>query len=115
MQTNNPFELILTKIEQLQTTVNTLSENARKPAPKQNDNPDRLLDLPEVADMLRKPLATVRYYIHHRNLPAIKVGKSYVVKLSALLSWVEEFNGERKTPADSIDPMLANRKRYRKP
>jgi len=115
MQTSNPFELILTKIEQLQTTVNTLSENARKPALKQNDSPDRLLDLPEAADMLRKPVGTVRYYIHHRNLPAIKVGKSYVIKLSALLMWVEEFNDGKKVLEGAIDPMLAKRKRYRKP
>jgi len=115
MQTSNPFELILTKIDQLQTTVNTLSEISQKTPPQQNDNPDRLLDLSQAADMLRKPVGTIRYYIHHRNLPAIKVGKSYVVKLPALLSWVEEFNGGKKTSAGPVDPMLANRKRYRKP
>lgn len=112
MQTINPFELILTKIEQLQTTVNTLSENSKKTMKPPNYSPDRLLDLIEAAGILRKPVGTIRYYIHHRNLPAIKVGKSYVVKLSALLSWVEEFNDKAAVPEN---PMLANRKRYRKP
>jgi hypothetical protein len=115
MQTINPFELILTKIEQLQTTVNTLSENSKKSTKPQNESPDRLLDLPEAADIVRKPVGTVRYYIHHRNLPAIKVGKSYVVKLSALLLWVEEFSRKGGAETTSGNLMLANRKRYRKP
>ena len=113
MQTINPFELILSRLDQLQSTVDILTENKHKSANTDVSNPERLLDLTEAAQVVRKPVGTVRYYIHHRNLPAMKVGKSYLIKLQALLDWVNEFN--KKEPVmDVPDPMLENRKRYRK-
>ena len=113
MQTINPFELILSRLDQLQSTVNSLADNNQKPATTDLINPERLMDLTEAAQIVRKPVGTVRYYIHHRNLPAMKVGKSYLVRLQALLDWVNEFNN--KEPVKDVpDPMLENRKRYRK-
>ena len=113
MQTTNPFELILSRLDQLQSTVNNLADNNHKPAGTDIFNSERLLDLTEAAQVVRKPVGTVRYYIHHRNLPAMKVGKSYLIKLQALLDWVNEFN--KKEPVNDVsDPMLENRKRYRK-
>jgi len=113
MQNYNPFELILSRLDQLQLTVNTLSDTSQKPSATEIFNPERLLDLPDAAQILRKPVGTVRYYIHNRNLPAIKVGKSYLIKLQALLDWVNEF--DKKEPLKDISsPMLLNRKRYRK-
>ncbi len=115
MQTTNPFDLILSRLEQLQSSVNVLSENAQKGTPPQSADPDRLLDLSEAAEVVRKPVGTVRHYIHHRNLPAIKIGKSYLIKLNELLSWVNRFkdiNGDENV--NITDPMLANRKRYGK-
>src|SRR2546423_12518597 len=112
MQTSNPFELIISRLDQLQLTVNTLADN-QKPAATEVFNPERLLDLTEAAQILRKPVGTVRYYIHNRNLPAMKVGKSYLIKLQALLEWVNEF--ETKEPVKDVSSaMLMNRKRYRK-
>lgn len=113
MQTNNPFELILSRLDQLQSTVNSLADNNQKPATREIFNPERLLDLTEAAQIVRKPVGTVRHYIHHRNLPAMKVGKSYLIKLQALLDWVNEFN-KKETDKEAPDPMLENRKRYRK-
>ena len=114
MQTNNPFDLILSMLDQLQTTVNTLSENAQKSSAIPATNPDRLLDLSEAAEVMRKPVGTVRHYIHHRQLPAIRVGKSYLIKLNELLDWVNRFKeADVKEPA-GLSPMLANRKRYAK-
>ena len=113
MQTSNPFELIISRLDQLQLTVNTLADTSQKPASTDVFNPERLLDLTEAAQIVRKPVGTVRYYIHNRNLPTMKVGKSYLIKLHALLEWVNEFN--KKEPVnDDSDPMLVNRKRYRK-
>ncbi len=113
MQTINPFELILSRLDQLQSTVNTLADSNQKQATTDLINPERLLDLTEAAQVVRKPVGTVRYYIHHRNLPAMKVGKSYLIKLQALLDWVNEFN--KKEPVKNVsDPMLENRKRYGK-
>ena len=113
MQTSNPFELIISRLDQLQLTVNSLTDATQKHSTPEIFNPERLLDLPEAAQFLRKPVGTVRYYIHNRNLPAMKVGKSYLVKLQALLDWVNEFV-KKEPDNDPLGPMLANRKRYRK-
>ena len=114
MQTNNPFDLILSMLDQLQTTVNTLSENAQKPIAVPVNNPDRLLDLSEAAEVMRKPVGTVRHYIVHRQLPAIRVGKSYLIKLNELLDWVNRFKEADVKESADLSPMLVNRKRYAK-
>jgi excisionase family DNA binding protein len=113
MQTSNPFELIISRLDQLQVTVNNLTDTGQKQPTPEIFNPERLLDLPEAAQILRKPVGTVRYYIHNRNLPAMKVGKSYLVKLQALQDWVNEFV-KKEPDKDPLSPMLLNRKRYKK-
>jgi excisionase family DNA binding protein len=116
MQTNNPFELILNKLEQIQSTVDIIAVN--NPRQKQSEPPDpnRIIDLPEAAKILRKPVGTVRGYIHTRNLPATLVGKGYLIKYSELIKWFENFQKDNQSEAKSIAPekMLQNRKRYRK-
>ena len=114
MQTTNPFDLILSRLEQLQSSVNVLSENAQKPTVPATSDQGRLLDLAEAAEVVRKPIGTVRHYIHHRNLPAIKIGKSYLIKLDELLVWVNKFKDIDEPKLDNVEPMLANRKRYGK-
>jgi excisionase family DNA binding protein len=113
MPTNNPFDLILSKLDQLQTIVNGLAENAQKNNSPAIPSPERLLDLTEAAQVVRRPVGTVRYYIHSRGLPATKIGKGYLVKMGELLAWVEEFNktGEKGGP---VDRMRENRKRHKK-
>ncbi len=114
MQTTNPFELIISRLDQLQLSVNDISERAQKEATKQTADPQRLLDLTEAAQIVRKPVGTVRHYIHHRSLPATKVGKSYLIKLDELLKWVDDFNKKPETNEPMFNAMLENRKRYRK-
>ncbi len=114
MQTANPFELIISRLDELQSSINSISEKAQKETTKQTADPERLLDLPEAAQIVRKPVGTVRHYIHHRNLPATKVGKSYLIKLHELLSWVDNFN-KKDPPKETVsDRMLEIRKRYKK-
>lgn len=115
MQNTNPFDLILSRLDQLQSTMNVLSSTAQKqtftvPAPDKN----RLLDLAEAAEVVRKPIGTIRHYIHHRNLPAIKIGKSYLIKLDELLVWVNGFQDKKEPEETSMDKMMASRKRYAK-
>ncbi|NIG52505.1 helix-turn-helix domain-containing protein [Chitinophaga sp. Cy-1792] len=105
----NPFDLIISKIDVLQACVNGLRENNKKPIVIQPEDPDRLLNLAEAANVLRKPVGTVRYYIHQKSLPAIKVGKGYVVKHSALMAWVDEF----KVSTDE-NPVINMRRRFAK-
>lgn len=113
MQSSNPFDLIIARLDQLQSTVNLISDNAQKASVKNSDQ-DRLMDLTEAAAIVRRPVGTVRYYIHHRNLPATKIGKGYLIKLNELLKWVDEFNKTNGNEKGTTDPMLNNRKRYRK-
>ena len=98
MQYNNPFELILEKLEKFQTTVNIMSVNTaiRKKQPEVPD-PNRIINLPEAAKILCKPVATVRSYIHSRGLPAKLVGKSYLIKYSQLMEWFESFSVDAPT------------------
>jgi excisionase family DNA binding protein len=116
MQTNNPFELILNKLEQIQTTVDIISVNSPGQNPSTPIDPHRIIDLPEAAKILCKPVGTVRGYIHSRDLPAKLVGKSYLIKHQELIKWFENFQAacetESKKTATSL--MMENRKRYRK-
>ena len=50
MQTTYPFDLILFRLEQLQSSVNILSENAQEVTPAQSAGYDRLLDLSEAEE-----------------------------------------------------------------
>ena len=91
MQTINPFELIMEKLEQLQATVNDLFDKTQQASSAKADT-ERLLDLAEAAQIIRKPVGTMRYYIHHRDLPATKIGKNYLIRYSLLIEWVSEFD-----------------------
>jgi excisionase family DNA binding protein len=84
MQTTNPFEIILSRLDDLHF-VSGLSVRVAKESAKPAANPERLLDLTEAAQIVRKPVGTVRHYIHHHSLPATKIGKSYLIKLPDLL------------------------------
>jgi hypothetical protein len=116
MQTNNPFELILSKLEQIQATVDALAVKASAQNLQEQPDPDRIIDLPEAARILCKPIGTVRAYIHSRNLPGKLVGKSYLIKYRELIKWFENFQTgyELKSPNTATDKMIENRNRYRK-
>ena len=113
MQTTNPFEIILSRLDALQSSLDDLSDKAEKGTAKTTADPERLIDLVEAAQIVCKPVGTVRHYIHHRSLPATKIGKSYLIKLPELLQWVDNF--QKKAPKETFtDRMMAIRQRYRK-
>ena len=116
MQTNNPFELILNKLEQIQTTVDIISVNSPAQNLTEKADPDRIIDLPEAAKILCKPVGTVRGYIHSRSLPARLVGKSYLIIYRELIKWFENYQAvyETKSKKTATSLMMENRKRYRK-
>lgn len=116
MQTSNPFELILNKLEQIQTTVDTISLRSPGQIPSESTDPNRIIDLPEAARILCKPVGTVRGYIHSRNLPGRLVGKSYLIKYQELIKWFENYQAayEQKSKKAATDKMIENRERYRK-
>jgi excisionase family DNA binding protein len=96
MQSNNPFEAILDRLDRLQTTMDIMSVNAaiKKKQPEQALDSNRILNLPEAAKILCKPVATVRNYIHSKGLPAKLVGKSYLIKYGELMQWFETFSSD---------------------
>jgi len=114
MQSTNPFEIILSRLDDLHFAISGLSVKVSKESTKQPPSPERLLDLTEAAQIVRKPVGTVRHYIHHRSLPATKIGKSYLIKLPELLKWVDDFQQKENASETVVNPMLENRKRYRK-
>ena len=102
MQTNNPFELILNKLEQIQTTVDIISVNSRGQNLSETAVRDRIIDLPEAAKILCKPVGTVRGYIHSRSLPARLVGKSYLIKYHELIKWFENYQAAYETESKKL-------------
>jgi excisionase family DNA binding protein len=109
--------VIINKLEQLQATLDIISvNNPRQKQAEPPPDPNRIIDLPEAAKILRKPVGTVRGYIHSRNLPATLVGKSYLIKCSELMQWFENFQNDTLPVNTTTAPakMLENRKRYRK-
>lgn len=51
---------------------------------------DRLLTLDEVADLLRTPAATLRYWRHKGTGPkSFKVGRRVIYREADVLLWVE--------------------------
>lgn len=44
----------------------------------------------EVAEKLKVPESTVGYLIRNGKLPAIKIGRRYVVRHDALQQWLED-------------------------
>ena len=111
----NPFEQILSKLEQIERTL-IISVNASKPERAAPTDPNRMLDLPEAAKLLRKPVGTVRGYIHSRSLPATLVGKSYLIKYKELFEWFEGIQVKKENTPKGTAPvkMIASRNRFRK-
>ena len=116
MQTENPFELILNKLEQIERTLIISVDSLRQKNITEPSDPNRIINLPEAAKLLRKPVGTVRSYIHSRKLPATLVGKSYLIKYRELVEWFDSFQKSNQTTSSGIAPdkMIENRKRYRK-
>lgn len=114
MQTSNPFELIMHKLEQIQMTVDIISVNSPRQKQPEPPDPNRIIDLPEAARILRKPVGTVRNYIHTRHLPATLVGKGYLIKYAELMAWFDSFETEKQPEktTTATEKMMENRKRY---
>jgi len=56
---------------------------------------DRLLTITEVADLLRKPVATLRWWRHNRTGPrSFKVGRDVRYRLSEVHAWIDEQHGQ---------------------
>ena len=116
MAMENPFDVILLKLDHLQSTVNDLNAKVeRKEVAKEVVDPNRLVDLPEAAKLVKKPVGTVRHYIHHRNLPAKRIGKSFIIKYNDLMAWIDTFNEDGQgTSTAASNQMLQHQKRYNK-
>ena len=116
MHLENPFELIINKLDKLQTTVNdyvTVQQKDTKPVSGQEND---FLTLPEIAIILKKPVGTVRGYVHSKGLPAKKMGKGYLINKPEFNKWLARWQAEN--PQDEIIPsagynkMLEHRRKY---
>ncbi len=87
---NNPFEEIVLRLEKLQSTIDLISVNLPKEKPIRQENPHTLLNLKDVASILKVPVNTARYYIEKKKLPAVKSGKAFKIRQSDFLEWVDQ-------------------------
>ena len=115
MLTNNPFDDIVRRLEFLQMAVTRIEYQINKPQEIKIPDPERLINLIEAAAIIKRPVGTVRRYIHHRGLPATKVGKGFLIKHSQLITWFNEFNSaERTEEVNPVSTMAFIRIRYKK-
>lgn len=55
------------------------------------DDQDRLLTITEVADLLRKPVATMRYWRHLGTGPySFRIGRDVRYRLSDVHAWIDQ-------------------------
>jgi excisionase family DNA binding protein len=119
MSVVNPFDQINEKLDQIQKCMIawfSKQENIVQPQSDRTYSED-FLTLPEVAAILKKPIGTIRRYVHFRGLPAKRLGKPYLIKKQDLAVWLENWqlekpdNGVKK---DGYAQMLEHRQRYSK-
>ncbi|QES87359.1 helix-turn-helix domain-containing protein [Rhizosphaericola mali] len=102
----NPFEDIVSRLERLQSSVDLISVNQPKAQIVRQENPNALLNLKDVAAILKIPINTARYYIEHKKLPAVKNGKAFKIKQSDFLDWIDHVY-LKKQPRESSEGNLA--------
>lgn len=96
-QVSNPFEDIVSRLERLQSTVDLIFVNQPRVQPQRRENPNTLLNLKDVAAILKIPINTARYYIEHKKLPAVKNGKAFKIKQSDFLDWIDHVYLKKQT------------------
>ncbi len=118
MSVNNPFEQINERLDQIQKSlIAWFSKQESNKNQQERTYSADFLTLPEVAIILKKPIGTVRGYIHSRGLPARRLGKPYLVRKDDFTEWLSEWQAaETQTalPTDGYSRMLEHRKKYSK-
>ena len=60
------------------------------------DNEDRLLTITEVADLLRKPVGTMRWWRHLGIGPhSFKIGRDVRYRMSDVHAWIDQQHGHQ--------------------
>lgn len=117
MSTPNPFDVIIEKLEKLQTSVDDVitKQLAEKDEPERIYSED-FLTLPDLAAILKKPVGTVRGYVHSKGLPAKKMGKAYLIKRLEfnkwLAQWLAQNPKEEIVPSVGYAQMLEHRRKF---
>lgn len=117
MATLNPFDIIMDKLDKLQTTINdyvTVQQKEEKQPNTEND----FLTLPDIAIILKKPIGTIRGYVHTKGLPARKMGKGYLINKLEFNKWLARWQAEHPQkaiiPSAGYTQMLEHRRKYAK-
>lgn len=59
---------------------------------------DRLLTLPEIAEVTRVPIDTLRWYRHQSTGPKVfRLGRRVVARESDVLAWIEKARTDEQT------------------
>ncbi|MEN9549088.1 MAG: hypothetical protein RIR12_1679 [Bacteroidota bacterium] len=111
MQLTNPFDAIITKLDQLQSTVEEIksSQPQKQASPDGEDN--ELINLQQASLLLNMPVSTIHFHKAHHQLPFLKPGKRLLFRKGDLLVWLNTFSSNTSTGNTAIDRMRENRKK----
>ena len=113
MNSYNPFEAIISRLDNLQIAVSILTKNTSLPDNTAKSNSEDLIDIHEASRILHMPESTIRYHKSNNQLPYIKPGKRLLFKKQDLFDWLEKFHSSQNN-GSSLNQMTIIRKRYSK-
>lgn len=111
MQTVNPFDLIITRLDFLQLTIDEI-KNASIQEAKNESKGAQLLDLNEASTFLGMPVSTIHFHKKHNDLPFLKPGKRLLFRKEDLVAWVESYGKKNASAPNPISKMASLRKKY---
>ena len=113
MTTNNPFELIETRLIRIEALLTDLKQNPHTIAP---EPPEQLLTIQEAAEFLNLAVPTVYSNVSKSKLPFMKRGNRLYFSRAELMAYIK--GGRQKTNAEldaeldaEVDEYLANNRR----
>ena len=89
----NPFEIITGSLNRLETLLLDLSKAQKKP--KEQDDPEKLLTIQEVAELLNLSVPTIYSKVSKGELPVMKFGKKLYFSYLEILAFLKQ--GRKKT------------------
>jgi excisionase family DNA binding protein len=92
--------ILLKKVESLETSISEIKDNIK--------HYDRLLDVEEASELLKKSVSTIYRMTHEKDIPHIKQGNRVYFKESELYEWLDKNRREdNHTTLADIEEMMS--------
>lgn len=93
--------ILLRKVESLESSISEIKNNIK--------HYDRLLDVDEVSELLKKSVSTIYQMTHEKDIPHIKQGNRVYFKESEFYEWLDKNRREdNHTTLADIEDMMAS-------